>query len=72
MTCMTLCTQACTGLSLDKVAVVLQIGFANADWAVCACPQVAEHKRAVDKMLEEKRAIFEAARAAEEQEEAAR
>jgi len=34
--------------------------------------QIAEHKRAVDKMLEEKRAAYEAARAAEEQEEAAR
>lgn len=41
----------------------------------CACNpllQVAEHKRAVDKMLEDKRAMFEAAQAAEEQEEAAR
>lgn len=35
-------------------------------------PQIADHKRAVDKMLEEKRAAYEAARAAEEQEEAAR
>jgi hypothetical protein len=30
--------------------------------------QVAEHKRAVDKLLEDKRAMYEAARAAEEQE----
>lgn len=34
--------------------------------------QVAEHKRAVDKMLEDKRAMYEAARAAEEQEAVAR
>lgn len=37
-----------------------------------SCAQVAEHKRAVDKMLEDKRAMYEAARAAEEREEAAR
>jgi hypothetical protein len=36
------------------------------------CVQVAEHKRAVDKMLEDKRAMYEAARAAEQQEEAAK
>jgi hypothetical protein len=34
--------------------------------------QIAEHKRAVDKMLEEKHAMYEAARAEEEQQEAAR
>jgi hypothetical protein len=39
---------------------------------VLPCVQVAEHKRAVDKMLEDKRAMYEAARAAEEREEAAR
>lgn len=38
----------------------------------CCRRQVAEHKRAVDKMLEDKRAMYEAARAAEEQQEAAR
>jgi hypothetical protein len=37
-----------------------------------AAPQVAEHKRAVDAMLAEKRAMFEAARAAEEAQDAAR
>jgi hypothetical protein len=39
---------------------------------VVALHQVAEHKRAVDKILEDKRAMYEAARAAEEQEAAAR
>lgn len=39
---------------------------------VCLCVQVAEHRRAVDKMLEDKRAMYEVARAAEEQEAAAR
>lgn len=34
--------------------------------------QIAEHKRAVDKLVEEKRARYEAARAADEAEEAAR
>lgn len=34
--------------------------------------QIAEHRRAVDKILEEKRAMYEAARAVEEQQEAAR
>jgi hypothetical protein len=39
---------------------------------MCCCLKIAEHKRAVDALLEEKRARYEAARAAEEAEEAAR
>jgi hypothetical protein len=59
--CRMMHTYQCRGQQINKAKSMLLLLL-----------QIAEHKRAVDKMLEEKHAMYEAARAAEEQEEAAR